>query len=271
MNRLPASQRYKRHTGRWKRYEKQRPWPHICADRRQIHRTHRSRRRPQEALLPIHRDRRLHPTARPAGLPALRPEDRDPIPRLRAVTAAVPGREDPDTTTAPNSSPASTGTSLTRESAISTSGQPPPDSTEKWSVRTGSTPKSSTRLLDGVIEDDTGLFNQKLKEWEDYYNYHRPHGGLGGQTPYERLLQKTKAQPVTGHRQSAQLAANPRTSSAQTCPLSGRNPVGPFAAFIQQRIRHAYRRQRPAWLKAFGLATVFPKRGESGRRRVNRS
>ena len=58
------------------------------------------------------------------------------------------------------------------------------------------------RLLDGVVEDDTGLFNQKLKEWESYYNYHRPHGGLGGQTPYERLLQKTKAQPVTGHRQS---------------------------------------------------------------------
>jgi hypothetical protein len=25
MNRLPASQRYKRHTGRWKRHEKQRP------------------------------------------------------------------------------------------------------------------------------------------------------------------------------------------------------------------------------------------------------
>jgi len=60
------------------------------------------------------------------------------------------------------------------------------------------------RLLDGVVEDDAGagLFNQKLKEWEDYYNYHRPHGGLGGQTPYERLLQKTKTQPVTGPRQS---------------------------------------------------------------------
>ena len=41
------------------------------------------------------------------------------------------------------------------------------------------------QLLDGVVEDDTGLFNQKLKEkeWEDYYNYHRPHGRLGGQTP----------------------------------------------------------------------------------------
>jgi transposase InsO family protein len=47
------------------------------------------------------------------------------------------------------------------------------------------------RMLDGVVIDDTQLFNQKLQEWEDFYNYHRPHGGLGGQTPYERLKQKT--------------------------------------------------------------------------------
>jgi transposase InsO family protein len=32
--------------------------------------------------------------------------------------------------------------------------------------------------------------NNKLREWEDYYNYHRPHGALDGQTPYERLLAK---------------------------------------------------------------------------------
>ncbi|WP_308406308.1 integrase core domain-containing protein [Streptomyces sp. AC602_WCS936] len=50
------------------------------------------------------------------------------------------------------------------------------------------------RLLDGVIIDDAEVFNDKLREWEDYYNYHRPHGGLGGQTPYERLKQKTTAQ-----------------------------------------------------------------------------
>ncbi len=43
-------------------------------------------------------------------------------------------------------------------------------------------------LLDGVVLGDIGAFNDKLKEWEDYYNYHRPHGGLAGQTPYERLL-----------------------------------------------------------------------------------
>jgi transposase InsO family protein len=48
------------------------------------------------------------------------------------------------------------------------------------------------RLLDGVIIDDTHLFNDKLQEWEDYDNYHRPHAGLAGQTPYERLKQKTQ-------------------------------------------------------------------------------
>ena len=48
------------------------------------------------------------------------------------------------------------------------------------------------RLLDGVMIDDTKLFNDKLTEWENFYNYHRPHGGLGGQTPYERLKQKTQ-------------------------------------------------------------------------------
>jgi hypothetical protein len=32
MNRLPASERYKRHTGRWKRYEKQRPGNYVQID-----------------------------------------------------------------------------------------------------------------------------------------------------------------------------------------------------------------------------------------------
>jgi transposase InsO family protein len=51
------------------------------------------------------------------------------------------------------------------------------------------------QLLDARgISDDIHLFNEKLREWEDYYNYHRPHGALGGQTPYERLLAKTRAE-----------------------------------------------------------------------------
>jgi transposase InsO family protein len=49
------------------------------------------------------------------------------------------------------------------------------------------------QLLDkDGISDDIHLFNKQLREWENYYNHHRPHGGLGGQTPFERLLAKTK-------------------------------------------------------------------------------
>lgn len=50
------------------------------------------------------------------------------------------------------------------------------------------------QLLDrDGISDDIHLFNEKLREWEDYYNYHRPHGALDGQTPFERLLAKARA------------------------------------------------------------------------------
>ena len=36
------------------------------------------------------------------------------------------------------------------------------------------------QLLDGVIIDDTQVFNDKLREWENFYNYHRPYGGVRG-------------------------------------------------------------------------------------------
>jgi transposase InsO family protein len=45
-------------------------------------------------------------------------------------------------------------------------------------------------MLDGVVIDDTELFNDRLAEWERFYNFDRPHGSLGGQTPYERLREK---------------------------------------------------------------------------------
>ncbi|MFJ9442310.1 integrase core domain-containing protein [Kitasatospora sp. NPDC101235] len=47
-------------------------------------------------------------------------------------------------------------------------------------------------MLAGVVIDDTGALNDKLREWEDYYNFHRPHGALDGQTPYERPKRKTE-------------------------------------------------------------------------------
>ena len=39
----------------------------------------------------------------------------------------------------------------------------------------------------GVVGDQSGLFTTTLQQGEDFYNFDRPHGGLGGQTPYERL------------------------------------------------------------------------------------
>lgn len=46
------------------------------------------------------------------------------------------------------------------------------------------------RLVEGVVIHDVKSFNVKVQEWESYYNYHRPHGALGGQSPYERLREK---------------------------------------------------------------------------------
>ena len=77
---------------------------------------------------------------------------------------------------------------------MSTSGPEPRISTARsnghiaWTTR--SSISSSTRT---ASRDDIHLFNEKLREWEDYYNYHRPHGALDGQTPYERLVAKTRA------------------------------------------------------------------------------
>ena len=53
------------------------------------------------------------------------------------------------------------------------------------------------RLLDGVVEDDTGLFNDKLREWEDYYNYHRPHGAAGRPDPVRTARGENQGWTVT--------------------------------------------------------------------------
>jgi transposase InsO family protein len=55
------------------------------------------------------------------------------------------------------------------------------------------------RLLDkDGIMDDVHLFNEKLREWENYYNYHRPHGALDGQTPVRTVGRQGESGIVTG-------------------------------------------------------------------------
>ena len=54
------------------------------------------------------------------------------------------------------------------------------------------------QLLDkDGITDDIHLFNDKLREWEDCYNYHRPHGALGGQTPYRTAPDQNQNRSVS--------------------------------------------------------------------------
>lgn len=202
MNRLPASQRYKRHTGRWKRYEKQRPGHYVQIDVKFIEpiTTGSGRRKRYYQYTAIDDCTRLRVLR---AYP--RSDQKTAIQFLDYVLSRLPFQVE----------------------KIQTDNGAEFQSSFHWHVLdqgighvyirpatprlNGKVERSHRidaeefyRLLDGVVEDDAGagLFNQKLKEWEDYYNYHRPHGGLGGQTPYERLLQKTQTQPVIGPRQS---------------------------------------------------------------------
>ena len=52
------------------------------------------------------------------------------------------------------------------------------------------------QLLDkDGIADDIRLFNDKLRAWEDYFNYRRPHGALDGQT---RMSGSWQRKPLPG-------------------------------------------------------------------------
>jgi transposase len=94
LNRLPASQRHRRHDRRWQRYEKPLPGHRVQLDVKFIQPLPGAPK--GQAVLPVHRDRRRHPAAGPAHLPQAQPADRYPVPGLRAGAAAVPGGGHPD-------------------------------------------------------------------------------------------------------------------------------------------------------------------------------
>ncbi len=52
-------------------------------------------------------------------------------------------------------------------------------------------------MLEGAVIDNSRLFNEKLQDWENFYNVHRPHGSFRGQTPFERLQEKLKELQLT--------------------------------------------------------------------------
>jgi hypothetical protein len=105
------------------------------------------------------------------------------------------------------------------------------------------------QLLDrDGIRDDIHLFNEKLREWEDYYNYHRPHGALGNQTPYERLLAKTRAEVLpgpTGQNWSGRVDLNHRPSVPKRPGIAG-----------PERLARVFSRHASVWSGPVGRLLV---------------
>lgn len=189
MNRLPTSQRYKRHKDRWKRYEKALPGHRIQIDVKFVMPISGAKRKKYYQFTAIDDCTRLR---------ILRIYDRcnqkTSIQFLDHVLSKLPFKvEIVQTDNGAEFQGAfhwhvldkGVGHVYIRPATPRLNGK------VERSHRIDN--EEFYRLLEGVIIDDSELFNDKLQEWENFYNYARPHGGLGGQTPYERLRQKTTA------------------------------------------------------------------------------
>jgi transposase len=141
MNRLPASQRYRRHNLRWKRYEKQRPGHQLQVDVKFIEPLGQTGRRKKyyqfTAIDDCTRLRVLRAYPRCDQKTAITFID-DVMAKLPFASSAC------KQTTGQSSVPRSTGTCSTRASTTSASNPARHGSTARWKDPTASTPKSST-------------------------------------------------------------------------------------------------------------------------------
>lgn len=186
MSRLPSSQRYRRHRDRWKRYEKPEPGHRVQIDVKFISPLPGSRRKYYQ-FTAIDDCTRLR---------VLRIYDRlnqkTAIQFLDYVLAKLPFRvERIQTDNGAEFQSAFHYHVLDRGIGHVYIRPATPRLNGKVERSHRIDAEEFYRMLDGVVIDDAGVFNQRLLEWENFYNFNRPHGGLGGQTPYERLRLKT--------------------------------------------------------------------------------
>ena len=188
LNRLPASQHYKRHTDRWKRYEKPLPGHRVQVDVKFIEPLPNTRKKHYQytAIDDCTRIRvlRIYP----------RNDQKTAIQFLDYVLEKLPFQvEVVQTDNGAEFQGALHWHLLDRGIGHVYIKPATPRLNGKVERSHRIDAEEFYRMLDGVVIDDTELFNDKLQEWENFYNFDRPHGGLNGQTPYERLRQKTKA------------------------------------------------------------------------------
>ena len=189
LNRLPASQRYKRRSIRWKRYEKQRPGHQLQVDVKFIEPLGQSGRKKR-----YYQYTAIDDCTRLRVLRAYpRNDQKSAIQFIDYVLAKLPFAVDQVQTDNGQEFGQSFHWHLLDKGIGHVRIKPrTPRLNGKVERSHRIDSEEFYRLLEGQVIDDVNLFNRKLQEWEDYYNYHRPHGALAGQTPYERLRQKAQ-------------------------------------------------------------------------------
>jgi transposase InsO family protein len=189
MSRLPASQRYRRHVDRWKRYEKPLPGHRVQIDVKFIAPLQGSRKKKHYQFTAIDdctRIRVLRIYERLNQTTAIR--------FLDYVLEKLPFKiEVIQTDNGPEFGSQFHYHVLDRGIGHVYIKPATPRLNGKVERSHRIDQEEFYRMLEGVVIDDTELFNDRLQEWEAFYNFNRPHGGLGGQTPYERLRDKTRA------------------------------------------------------------------------------
>ena len=189
VNRLPASQRYKRRETRWKRYEKQRPGHQLQVDVKFIEPS--ARRAARSATTSTPRSTTAPGCAFCA--PTRATTSRPPSRFIDHVLSKLPFQSTRFRPTTARSSDQSFHWHLLDKGIGHIRIRPrTPRLNGKVERSHRIDSEEFYRLLEGEVIDDARLFETRLQEWEDYYNYDRPHGALGGQTPYERLRQKAQ-------------------------------------------------------------------------------
>ncbi len=185
LNRLPSSQRYKRHTQRWKRYEKAQPGHRVQVDVKFISPIGAGGKK-------FYQFTAIDDCTRLRVLRAYpRCNQKTAIQFLDYLLARLPFRVDVIQT----DNGAEFGAQfhyhvLDRGIGHSYIKPATPRLNGKVERSHRIDEEEFYRMLEGVVIDDTKLFSERLQEWENFYNYNRPHGGLDGQTPYERLREK---------------------------------------------------------------------------------
>ena len=178
LNRLPSSQRYKPHKRRWKRYEKQLPGHRIQVDVKFIEPLKETR----NALLPVHRDRRLHPAR------VLRIYDRNnqntAIRFLDYVCQKLPFRVEAIQTDNGGEFGAQFHWHVLDRGIRHVYIKPAHPTPQRQGRAIP--PHRRRRVLPTARRRSHRrhqAVHDKLAEWENYYNHHRPHGALGRTNP----------------------------------------------------------------------------------------